>query len=374
MPDILMNSQIQLCPSQLEITFSEDCNQRCDYCWVHKSCFKKLKFSAAKKGIDIFLDLPLKERTITFTTSEPLLYPELYKKILDYILSKNNSGKINIITTTNGLNLNGDIKSYIIKVLNKYTNFRLNISLDGNKKSHDAHRKLARLKNGSAFDISWDNFKDLPRDKVRVIFTVTPEEVDFFEDNIGFIINNGFVNIDIFPQVFTTWPKNKLKALAVKLSRFIENINMDIVKASNLRVLNRLWGTSHYAKLLLAPDDNFYLFEWVEALPYPKRKSYIVGNVKKGIELNKRADFFNVLFREATVKSSGKCLKCNFKNICSLPLPLYIWSKYHKNDFNKNLSNFCNIADVFINLSEKIKNDKRNELDSKKVNLRLKNG
>jgi len=361
--------RISLYPCQMDITFTENCNQNCDYCWVNKSNPKVLDFNSIKKGIDIFLNFPVKEQTITFTTTEPLIIPLIYSKTINYILQQTRVSKkeINIVTTTNGINLNKEMRDFIIKKIEIYDRFRLNISIDGKQKSHDAHRKLRRSTGKSAFKLSWNNFCFLPKENVRVIFTVTPSETTFFKENIDFILKNGFKKIDIFPQMFTLWGRCELKNLQEELTSLVRYINEDLDCSYDLRLLNRLCGSSNYNKLLLGCDGNFYLFEWILAIPYSERKGYIIGNPREGIDLEKRLVLFSQLF-EKTIKATGKkCLKCNYKNLCSFPLPLFLWCHYNKKDFGIYFKNFCKIAKIFINLSKEIKNEIRNELDTKKL-------
>lgn len=370
--DLLKSSsfhRISSYPSQVDISITEQCNQRCDYCWANKSSVKTLKFGLIKKAIDIFLNFPLKEQTVTFTTGEPLVYPDLYKKTIDYILAKSDKKDIHVVTTTNGLLLNNSLRNFIInRISNK---FRLNISLDGEEKSHNAHRKLRANSNISAFKLSWRNFSKLPRDKVRVIFTITPSEVDYLRRNIEFIINNGFRQLDLFPQMFTLWPEKGLKILKNELNMLIEHFNTTKKNDYDLRILNRLWGDSHYAKLLLGCDGNFYLFEWVLALPYSERKKYIIGDTEKGIDLDKRLFLFKNLFEEIAAKNYKTCKSCHYQRLCGHPIPLLIWCKYKKYNFSDYFNNFCLIAKTFIELSLKVKFNIQNELDILKLSRYL---
>jgi sulfatase maturation enzyme AslB (radical SAM superfamily) len=336
---------------------------------VNRSNPKVLDFNSIRKGIDIFLNFPIKEQTITFTTTEPLMIPELYRKTIDYILQQTKTSKkvINIVTTTNGINLNEKTRDFIIKKIQIYDRLRLNISIDGKQKSHDAHRKLKSFTNKSSFELSWNNFCFLPKEDVRVIFTVTPSETPFFRENIDFILKSGFKKLDIFPQMFTLWSSIELKNLQEEMILLISRINNDLERNYDLRLLNRLWGSSDHNELLLGCNGYFYLSEWILLIPYSDRKRYIIGNPKEGIDLVKRLVFFNQLFEKVVKATRGKCSKCNYRNLCSFPLPLFLWCHYNNKDFNRYFKNFCKIAKIFINLSKGIKNEKRNELDTKKL-------
>lgn len=354
-------------PSQLEVSITEQCNHNCDYCWVKKESQIVIDKENLKKGVDIFLALPNLENTITFTTNEPFMYPDIYKEAIRHILKAKNKD-VNLVTTTNGLNLTREIADFLKESFTKIKDrFRLNISIDGNKHSHDKHRKVSSANCLSSFDFAWSNFNSLPKEFPRVICTVTPSEVKRLNTNIDFLVNNKFKKIDIFPQVFTIWKKDDLKILGKEYSVLVSRINNGEVPLSDFRALNRLWGKTHYNKLLLASDNNFYLFEWILAIPLNKRKRFLIGNTKKGIDLNKRARMFNSLFSEAFVATKHKCLNCSNKSMCGLPLPLLIWCKYSNLDFTKYFNNFCKVAGIAINAAKNIKPDFRNSLDQRKL-------
>ncbi len=363
-------SKCNFLPSQLEISITEKCNQDCDYCWVDKRSRKVLSFSSIKKCIDIFLALPLDHQTITFTTNEPFMHPVLYKDTVEYIYSKRQSNKdLTLVTTTNGLNLTKDVISFLLKCAKKEKDFRLNISLDGEKESHDAHRVLANKLKHSAFSVSLKNFLLLPKDFPRVIFTITPSEADKLNKNIDFILNQGFKKIDIFPQVFTLWRANDIKSLSEELGILIDRIN-NSSPGYNLRTLNRLWGSTHYNKLLMGSDEKFYLFEWILTLPSAKREEFVIGDLKKGIDWNKRGKLFTELFQKVALLVKGRCDKCKNRNLCGLPLPLYMRCHYKGLDFKKYFDNFCSIASMLIEHADRISPDVRNNLDCHKLKNR----
>ena len=360
--------KFSLYPSQMDIAISEQCNQDCDYCWVSKTSSQVLNFATIKKSVDKFLELPLLEQTITFTTSEPLVHSDLYKKSIDYIVSKMGRKRIKIITTTNGILLNKSIRAFLSNYIAKYSDrFYLNISLDGKAPSHDAHRKLKISTDKSAFELSLKNFSLLPKKNVRAICTITPSEVSFFKSNIDFIFKNGFCDIDLFPQMFIPWKPIQLKEVNKVLNSIISRINKDRKNNHRLRLLNRLCSSSQCAKILLGSDGNFYLFEWILLLPYAERKKYIIGNAKKGIDLKRRTVLFSELFYQVTLATNQACINCEFNDLCGLPLSLYIWCCYHNKNFKKFFNNFCQIAKIFIISSKRLRSGARNAFDSRRL-------
>lgn len=347
---------INLIPCQMDICFSEICNQSCDYCWVKKTSRHVLNFNSVRLGIDLFFNLPLSEQTITFTICEPLMFPELYMNSIDYIFAKQGNKRIKVVTTTNGLMLESKIKKFLKSRINRYKDtFILNISIDGKKESHDFHRKIKDSNAASSFDVAWGNFSGLPKDKVRVISTVTYSEISLLKENISFILENGFKRLDIFPDVFKIWGISELNKISRELTFFINLINLKRDNSYDLKLLNRLWGGSCYNKILLGSDGNFYFFEGVVAIPYSQRKKYIVGNVRDGLNLIKRLQLYSEILEAFPKKTRKQCANCNNLNFCNPPILLFIWCSCYGYDFNKYFKNFCSIANTFINLASCLK-------------------
>lgn len=349
-------------PSQMDICFSEKCNLNCSYCFVNKTSTDVLDLKTVKKAINTFYLLPNNDKTITFTTSEPFLYPDMFMGAVNYIFLEAKKRKINIrvVATTNGVLFNKKMQDFVATLDNRFT---LNFSLDGDKRSHDAYRKFKGQSHDSIFEKAMCNFDQfLERRNVRVIATITPKNAKQVGNNAQFIVKKKFKNIDIFPQMFVVWPEKDLGALKSGLNKLVNDFNDGKING-NLRLLNRLWGSTHYAKILLGSDGKFYLFEWVLPLKHEQRKVYIIGEAGK-INMQKRQALFELLFEKIENKTKHKCVLCKNKFFCSNPLPLYLWCIHNNKDFAVYFENFCQVAKTMIDASKKIKH--KNKLDSDK--------
>ncbi|MCK4521735.1 MAG: radical SAM protein [Nanoarchaeota archaeon] len=355
-------------PCQMDICFSERCVMNCDYCFVDKSNFALLDLPTIKKAVDLFFSFPIDFHTITLTTTESLTYPELTKGTLRYIFDEADSKnvKVKVILTTNGIFLNKSMRDFLESLDNR---FQLNISWDGRPSSHDAHRKMRGDYNDKTIkssNIAFKKFFSLEdKNRPRVIFTVTPSEVKNLVENIDFIIDHGFKKIDIFPQMLQIWGDKDLRKLEEIMKKVINKINS--LEGYDLRLLNRLWGTSHYNKLLLGSDGKFYLFEMVLVVNHKERQHYLIGDPYKGIDFKKRIKMFEELFSFAEISGEGRCNNCSATPLCFVPLPLLIWCKTKEEDFKKYLDNFCKIARIFVKLAESTNDNIKNELDRKKL-------
>lgn len=122
----------------LEIT--NQCNNSCAYCGVHKELNQKeMEFETAKKAIDYFLENSLDSKVpkLAFYGGEPLLQFELLTKCVEYF--KQNTDKAPYFSlTTNGTLLNEENIEFLIE-----NEFNLMISLDGPPEIHNRYRKFA---------------------------------------------------------------------------------------------------------------------------------------------------------------------------------------------------------------------------------------
>lgn len=349
-------------PSQMDICFSEKCNLNCDYCFVNKTSEDILDLPTIKNAVDTFFSLPNKEKTVTFTTSEPFLYPDMFIGSVKHIFEQAGKKGINIsvIATTNGVLFTEKIRNFVAGLDDRFT---LNFSLDGNMQSHDAHRRFKGNSKNSSFKKAIENFEKFhQRKNVRVICTITPETAKFVQKNLEFIFSKKFANIDVFPQMMAIWPKTNQAELQNGLINVVNDLNAGKIKG-NLRLLNRLWGATHYAKILLGSDGKMYLFEWVLPLKYEQRSAYVIGDCKK-INMAKREALFEFLFAEIEKKTGDRCASCSNRSFCANPLPLYLWSVHNSKDFDSYFDNFCQMAKSMIDASNKNKN--KNKSDSYK--------
>ncbi len=356
-----MQQDLEKTPTQLDICFSEKCNLNCDYCFVNKTSTDILDFETISSAVNTFFALAGENKTITFTTSESFLYPILFKKSVKYIYNEAARRKINVqvVATTNGVLFDEKMRKFV-SMLDE-DKFTLNFSLDGKARSHDAHRKVRGDSAQSSFNKAIANFNAYDKKHlVRIITTITPSEVAFLEENMEFILSQGFNSVDLFPQMFAIWNQQEQILLKENLSRIITNLNGGKWQGKNLRLLNRLWGTSPYAKILLGSDGAFYLFEWILPLKYEDRAIYKIGDLNN-LNMDKRGAMFDFLFEKARQKNGEKCCSCKFNKFCANPLPLYLWATHNRMDFHLYFKNFCQLSHIMINSSGLLEN--KNILD-----------
>jgi uncharacterized Fe-S cluster-containing radical SAM superfamily protein len=126
---------------KLELFVTEDCNLRCDYCWVPKHP-RVMSFDRAKRAIDFLLEDSAQWDTVNVTLfgGEPLLEWELVRRIMTWSQDRAAAvGKrIEWALTTNGTLLTQEIVQF-----GRAHRVNYLLSIDGAETAHDAHRRFA---------------------------------------------------------------------------------------------------------------------------------------------------------------------------------------------------------------------------------------
>lgn len=139
----------------LVLQITQNCNLRCSYCPYSQSSEKhrhhtnqNMSWETAKKAVDFYYDKSIDADTanISFYGGEPLLQFSLMKAVVAYSKKKFEGKKCVFSITTNATLLTKEIADFLIT-----NEFRLAISLDGDKESNDRNRKFVSQK-GSVFE------------------------------------------------------------------------------------------------------------------------------------------------------------------------------------------------------------------------------
>lgn len=116
------------------------CNLACKYCYTIEEGVSRQKLSPAlmKKVVDDLIDLPTTQSTLEFHGGEPTMAYDEIREVVEYANRLFFKKKKNLFFAiqTNAFYL----KPKMIEFLVKY-HFRVRVSLDGTKETHDAARK-----------------------------------------------------------------------------------------------------------------------------------------------------------------------------------------------------------------------------------------
>ena len=196
---------------KLELFITEDCNLRCDYCWVPKNP-RCMTLDIAERAIDFVLgDLgPADSVEVTLFGGEPLLEFELVQRVMSYGAERARAiGKrVGWALTTNGTLLTPEMVEFAHRHGLNYL-----LSIDGIREAHDQHRRFSDGR-GSFDEIA----KRLPMLRniqgwVGTRMTVTPTNVRYLRDSVSALVGLGINQFLIGDDVGSRWTRDGIALL-----------------------------------------------------------------------------------------------------------------------------------------------------------------
>ena len=178
----------------IKVMLTNACNLNCKYCYEKNKANKSMKLKTAIETIDFYFDKYNKFDSISslrFHGGEPLLQFDILKEMVYYFEKKSNAlnkdSKFEL--TTNGTLINEEIANFI----NEH-DFKVTVSLDGNKSEHDKNRVF--LNGEGSYDETIIGLKTLRNivgpNKIFLRLTITPDTIDSLYENIRFLMNLGY--------------------------------------------------------------------------------------------------------------------------------------------------------------------------------------
>lgn len=334
------------------ITFvvTERCNLACTYCYeCHKTGAKMTK-EVAKQAVDFIFD---KQKIndyydfeecpaviLEFIGGEPLLEIDLMDYVVEYF--KFRAFELNhpwaenymISLTTNGILYNDPkVQNFLLKNKGKVS---VGITIDGNKKLHDACRIFP---DGSgSYDIveksikTWLKTDSHPQTKI----TLCPQNVRFLNEALknvwGLGIVGAFTNC-VFEEGWTNEDAKTLYFQMKELANYLlldENYKKYFCSLFDDFIGNKLvedknWCGGNGEMLAIAPDGRcFPCIRFMKyALSDPDRKEQPIGDIWNGLESKNENKWLNEL-KQITMSSqcqcndNKKCLDCPIATGCAL--------------------------------------------------------
>ncbi|NTW27391.1 MAG: radical SAM protein [Candidatus Moranbacteria bacterium] len=352
------NIQANDVPRVLNVFFPGRCNLQCKYCFVHKEVeyFNDINEESIRREVDIFFDYPGKQKALSFNGGEPLLEWNLIKKICAYAKQQARKKKLtlNVSIVTNGTLLKKEHVDFFSK-----HNIAVRISIDGDRKTHDSARPF-KAKNGkSSFDAIMKNIDEIGIASLNFSASLVfgPNTITDLLDNIKFLQAKGFKQIDFYPEIYATWSAPELKKLKIemaKIKQYYINIfdeNNNLFKTSLVDVTlngSAVGKQAHCGKIQADGLGNFYACDKVFSLPKKHRGKYLIGDVKIGIDNEKREKLLATLREKHAEKNLLTCSSCKLRKYCFCPIGQHL---YYENMGIENLAfwrSSCAISKILI--------------------------
>jgi uncharacterized protein len=281
---------------KFKITITTKCPIKCSYCFVEKDN-QVMDYKTAKAALDFLLENGEKGKMILIFLygGEPLLYPELVEKIIEYAFSRSQEWKrdIFICIGTNGMLLTKKIISFF-----KRYEIGIALSLGGGKEAHDKFRHYSNKK--GTFDKVLPKLELLRKEmspyRYYVAYCLHPEQVDNLYDNFIYLHSLGIrsFRIEWIYDLRKKWGKHEVK-IAVKNYIRIWNFVMRSISGDKPIYLVNFMDFINSPELdegglhckintmEISPSGNISLSSFLNS-----SQKNIVGNVFKGL----RKDLF----------------------------------------------------------------------------------
>lgn len=315
---------------QVYLVLTEKCNLKCKHCIRGNKKFVDMKFNDAKMVMDL-LNIKYPETTLVLTGGEPTLHED-FEKIFMYATSLFK----NVIITSNGTT-----KFYqSIRKFKDVKNVIFQISIDGDRESHDAIRGIGN------FNISLKTVEKLIENKMKVVVATTVNETNYlslknlYEMLIKLNVKRWYVNNEL---PFGTASIGKTKPLNTSLwNKLVKvmkkncvKIKLNIKELFNIESLQKIenynelditkiisnCGTGK-EKIYIYPDLNVYGCTCLKKYPFGNFKETRIDDIMNSSNAK--------LITNYTVKKDSICYTCKYIDICNggcIGMSLYKFGK-----------------------------------------------
>jgi uncharacterized protein len=314
---------------KLELVLTEDCNLRCDYCWIPKQP-AYMPWEVAKRALEfLFIESRDAESVeITLFGGEPLLAWDVFTRAVEYAerLAKQTDKRVGWAVTTNGTLLEEENIRFAVQHGIHYL-----LSIDGDRPSHDLHRRDDSGK--GSFDRVIANIPSLKRLQgwLGTRMTVNPDTVEGVDRAVRLLAHLGINQFLIAPNITADWTREarlvlqqqwvEIARLYAKMRRAGWPIRMTGFEERPEREKPKGWGCeAGQDKIAVTPSGDIYPCSRYLDVDWLREASWL-GHVDTGISADGRR-------RELTDGREVirfKCMKCRHKDRCTGSCPATNW-------------------------------------------------
>jgi len=351
---------------ELVLNISQSCNLDCSYCFSDNKKQQHMSFDTASKAIDLFLDYNSGIETfkLSFFGGEPLMNYKTLKQSVFYAKERARlKGIINIqfFIITNGTLLSDDLIHFFDE-----HHFEVQVSIDGEEKTHDENRKYVSGK--GSFQKTFSNFNKLfETNNIRVSTSSVISGKNPLSNVYEFLKDYPLEHMKM--DFFQNFQQEKLIEFDNANDDSVEEYTHDLEKLaseylSNLESLKipseynfkqgimmlwhkkfkKVYCPASFGRFGVSFNGNIYPCGAATSM-----KKYQLGNINSGVDKRSLADFRTHM----SVNSVPKCESCWAKPLCLGGCPLTFQYEYSEN--------YCKIrkamAECSIAIYTKIRSD-----------------
>lgn len=318
----------------LTIAPTIQCNLRCPYCFEENKPTGIMSEEIADKVVDF-----IKEHecaltySITWFGGEPMLAPQIMKRILDNLAAIDNPKLFNHSIISNATLINDDV----IGLFTKYPLASIQVTLDGNRQNHDKKRFTAA--GHGTFDLILQNFDKAieawPDTHFSIRVNVDKSNFnDFFE--ITELIRNKYPdrkNINVYPGILRANKGCESELFFsskdhVKFDRLLRQKSPN--KCAYPSICSKGCTATNASSYVIGPKGEIYLC-W----EHIGKEVKIVGNINQTGFTNPK--LFYRFLNHGHMFDDPECKKCGIMPICTGGCP----NKRIENRFEGAKHNLC---------------------------------
>jgi uncharacterized protein len=311
--------------TKLELFLTDSCNLCCDYCFVpHKNCGGRMPWEVAKAAVDLLFREAEQQQgvRIIYFGGEPLLEADLILKVMEYANRRAREVGIGVEhdTTVNGTLMDNEIARDLCGL-----GMRVMMSVDGDERSHDKHRKTPVGKGSFAAAISGYEALRKEQQWIGTKMTVSPDTVGDLASNVRYLSRLGFQQFICGVDTQASWSVEKVETYREQIHK-VAHYYMRTLKAGQcIRItdfevglrqmrqdLAKCWGCeAGRDKITVDPRGN--IFPCAKFVDPGQRGHYVLGDVFRG--------FTNHIARREVCDPRqnirGDCIDCSYGEYCA---------------------------------------------------------
>ena len=303
----------------LVLVVTENCNMRCDYCYVRDKSSRVMPADIARKAIDRAVD-SIKAGGVLelgFFGGEPLLESERIGKYIDYArqVTKGKGLQLVLFLTTNGTIDNEQAWQIMLR-----DDMSLTISLDGRAETHDKHRRFCDGKPSSEKVLKTIEKLQNQGHEFGVIAVAGPDNVGELDMEVNYLYNLGIQRIDLSLNLWNTWGTDAAEQLHRTVAKCAR------IWKDGLPERKLSWFDDKLASLM---DRDVNLFRCgfgkgqiavsVEGHLYPCER--LVGNNNDNKSTRMPGDVFDGddfwFGPKENIRTCGACQQCGIADVCN---------------------------------------------------------
>ncbi len=222
--------------TEMELMLTEQCDQRCDYCFVEgKNSDWAMDSATARRAVDyLFRESRKKPRVrILFFGGEPLLAWDRIREVTVYAeeQARRTGQEVDFNMTTNGSLLDQERCEFLARHRIKYL-----ISIDGGPLIHDRHRK--RPDGRSSYRLIAGNLPLMKRYQpwLGARMTIHPDTVASLPESFSHLVELGFGQFLIGPASGLEWSDRDLEVYRDGMIEVARRLKRELDHGRKLRV------------------------------------------------------------------------------------------------------------------------------------------